>query len=201
MAEDINPTATEATEATTQTEPAATEQATQEPGKGQKKAEKTFTQAEVDKIVQERLERQQKANDEKQAEAAKLAAMNEKERTDYQIKQLTAELEAYKAKENRAAMAKEAGAMLAEKGLAGIPDELIDHLIRDDAEQTKKAVDDFATVYSAAVESAVKARLAGTTPKTGAKPNTITRAEILAIKDRRERQRQISQHMDLFNTK
>jgi hypothetical protein len=201
MAENINPTATEATEATTQTEPAATEQATQEPGKGQKKAEKTFTQAEVDKIVQERLERQQKANDEKQAEAAKLAAMNEKERTDYQIKQLTAELEAYKAKENRAAMAKEAGAMLAEKGLAGIPDELIDHLIRDDAEQTKKAVDDFATVYSAAVESAVKARLAGTTPKTGAKPNTITRAEILAIKDRKERQRQIAQHMDLFNTK
>lgn len=201
MAENINPTATEATEATTQTEPAATEQATQEPGKGQKKAEKTFTQAEVDKIVQERLERQQKANDEKQAEAAKLAAMNEKERTDYQIKQLTAELESYKARENRAAMAKEAGAMLAEKGLAGIPEELIDHLIRDDAEQTKKAVDDFATVYSAAVESAVKARLAGTTPKTGAKPNTITRAEILAIKDRKERQRQIAQHMDLFNTK
>lgn len=201
MAENINPTATETTEATTQTEPAATEQATQEPGKGQKKAEKTFTQAEVDKIVQERLERQQKANDEKQAEAAKLAAMNEKERTDYQIKQLTAELEAYKAKENRAAMAKEAGAMLAEKGLAGIPEELIDHLIRDDAEQTKKAVDDFATVYSAAVESAVKARLAGTTPKAGAKPSTITRAEILAIKDRKERQRQIAQHMDLFNTK
>jgi len=201
MAEDNITVTTEQNDApVSQAEQPKTEQVT-EPGKGKQKAEKTFTETEVNRIVQERLDRERKANEEKQAEAAKLAAMNEKERTEYQIKQLTAELDAYKARENRAAMAKEAANMLSAKGLTGIPEALISHLIRDDAEETKKAVDEFATVYAEAVESAVKARLAGTTPKTGAKPNTITRAEILAIKDRRERQRQISQHMDLFNTK
>ena len=198
MAEENITTATEQTEANTQTEPAKTEQATQDPGKGKQKVEKTFTQAEVDKIVQERLERQQKANEEKQAEAAKLAAMNEKERTEYQIKQLTEELNAYKARENRAAMAKEASAMLSEKGLTGIPDELISPLISDDAEQTKKAVESFASTFQTAVDSAVKARLAGTTPKTGGTVSSVTKSEILAIKNDKERQKAIRDHIELF---
>lgn len=198
MAE-VNNTAPEpeVNEVTPQTEPQQTEPAT-EPGKGKQKAEKTFTQAEVDKIVQERLERQQKANEEKQAEAAKLAAMNEKERTDYQIKQLTAKLAEYEARENRAAMAKEASAMLSEKGLTGIPDELISPLISDDAEQTKKAVESFASTFQTAVDSAVKARLAGTTPKTGGAVNSITKSEIMAIKNTKERQKAIRDHLELF---
>lgn len=200
MAENTNTTAPEpeVNEVTTQTEPQQTEPAT-EPGKGkQKAAEKTFTEADVERIVKERLARERKANEEKQAEAAKLAAMNEKERTEYQIQQLTEELNAYKARENRAAMAKEAATMLSEKGLTGIPDELISPLISDDAEQTKKAVESFASTFSAAVDSAVKARLAGTTPKTGGAVNSVTKSEILAIKNDKERQKAIRDHIELF---
>lgn len=199
MAE-VNTTAPEpeVNEVTTQTEPQQTEPAT-EPGKGkQKAAEKTFTEADVERIVKERLARERKANEEKQAEAAKLAAMNEKERTDYQIKQLTAKLAEYEARENRAAMAKEAAAMLSEKGLTGIPDELISPLISDDAEQTKKAVESFASTFQTAVDSAVKARLAGTTPKTGGTVSSVTKSEILAIKNDKERQKAIRDHIELF---
>lgn len=199
MAE-VNNTAPEpeVNEVTTQTEPQQTEPAT-EPGKGkQKAAEKTFTEADVERIVKERLARERKANEEKQAEAAKLAAMNEKERTEYQIQQLTEELNAYKAKESRAAMAKEASAMLSEKGLTGIPDELISPLISDDAEQTKKAVESFASTFQTAVDSAVKARLAGTTPKTGGTVSSVTKSEILAIKNDKERQKAIREHIELF---
>ena len=196
MAE-VNNTAPEP-EVTTQTEPQQTEPAT-EPGKGkQKAAEKTFTEADVERIVKERLARERKANEEKQAEAAKLAAMNEKERTEYQIQQLTEELNAYKAKESRAAMAKEAKAMLSEKGLTGIPDELISPLISDDAEQTKKAVESFASTFQTAVDSAVKARLAGTTPKTGGTVSSVTKSEILKIKNEKERQKAIREHIELF---
>lgn len=195
MAE-VNNTAPEP-EVTTQTEPQQTEPAT-EPGKGKKAAEKTFTEADVERIVKERLARERKANEEKQAEAAKLAAMNEKERTEYQIKQLTEELNAYKARENRAAMAKEAATMLSEKGLTGIPDELISPLISDDAEQTKKAVESFASTFQTAVDSAVKARLAGTTPKTGGTVSSVTKSEILAIKNDKERQKAIREHIELF---
>ena len=193
------------TEQTTQEQPVKqTDTGNQAPGKEEKKAaakepEKTFTQADVDRIVQERLDRERKAQEEKQAEAAKLAAMNEKERTEYQIKQLTEELNAYKAKENRAAMAKEARAMLSEKGLSGISDDIIARLIvENNAEATKENVETFATMFGTAVDEAVKAKLKGSTPKTGQTSSTLTQEQIFAVKDRKERQRLIRENMNIF---
>ena len=194
------------TEQTTQEQPTTqkTDTGNQAPGKEEKKAaaqqaEKTFTQADVDRIVQERLDRERKAQEEKQAEAAKLAAMNEKERTEYQIKQLTEELNAYKAKENRAAMAKEARAMLSEKGLSGISDDIIARLIvENNAEATKENVETFATMFGTAVDEAVKAKLKGSTPKTGQTSSTLTQEQIFAVKDRKERQRLIRENMNIF---
>ena len=198
MAESENTAPVEQTEQTQQPEKPGTQTSGKEQKKETAPAEKTFTQAEVDEIVNKRLTRERKDQEEKQAEAAKLAAMNEKERTDYQIKQLTEKLAEYEARENRAAMAKEATTMLRSKGLDGIPDELIGYLVRDNAEQTKNAVDGVASAFAQAVDDAVKAKLRGATPETGRRASTLTKEQILAVKDRKERQRLIEANMDLF---
>ena len=198
--------AEESTNTSTTTEPQApekTDTGNTTPAKEEKKApapqpEKTFTQAEVNRIIDERLTRER----EKQEEAAKLAAMNEKEKSDYTIKKLTEELNGYKARENRAAMAREAHAMLSEKGLGGISDELVDRLINEtDAEATKKNVEDFAAMFTNAVDEAVKAKLRGKTPETGSPPSQLTQEQIFAVKDRATRQRLIRENMDLFTQK
>lgn len=198
--------AEESTNTSTTTEPQApekTDTGNTAPAKEEKKApapqpEKTFTQAEVNRIIDERLTRER----EKQEEAAKLAAMNEKEKSDYTIKKLTEELNGYKARENRAAMAREAHAMLSEKGLGGISDELVDRLINEtDAEATKKNVEDFAAMFTNAVDEAVKAKLRGKTPETGSPPSQLTQEQIFAVKDRATRQRLIRENMDLFTQK
>lgn len=194
------------TEQTTQEQPTTqkTDTGNQAPGKEEKKAaaqqaEKTFTQADVDRIVQERLDRERKAQEEKQAEAAKLAAMNEKEKKDYEIKKLTARIAELEAKENRAAMAREARTMLSEKGLSDISDDIISRLIvESDAEATKQNVETFATMFGTAVDEAVKAKLKGSTPKTGQTSGSLTQAQILAVQDRKERQRLIRENMNLF---
>ena len=198
--------AEENTNTSTTTEPQApekTDNGNTAPAKEEKKApapqpEKTFTQAEVNRIIDERLTRER----EKQEEAAKLAAMNEKEKSDYTIKKLTEELNGYKARENRAAMAREAHAMLSDKGLGGISDELVDRLINEtDAEATKKNVEDFAAMFTNAVDEAVKARLRGKTPEVGAPASQLTQEQIFAVKDRATRQRLIRENMDLFTQK
>ena len=198
--------AEENTNTSTTTEPQApekTDTGNTAPAKEEKKApapqpEKTFTQAEVNRIIDERLTRER----EKQEEAAKLAAMNEKEKSDYTIKKLTEELNGYKARENRAAMAKEARAMLSEKGLGSISDDLVTRLINEtDAEATKKNVEDFAAMFTNAVDEAVKARLRGKTPEVGAPASQLTQEQIFAVKDRATRQRLIRENMDLFTRK
>lgn len=195
-----------ATEETTVTQPTQqpTDTGSSESGKDSKKStdEKLFTQADVDRVVQERLARERKEQAEKQAEAAKLAAMNEKEKRDYELKKLQEELAGYKAREIRAAMTKEARSMLTGKGLSDISDELVACLVvESDAEATKKNVENFSTMFTAAVDEAVKAKLRGKTPERGSTPSSLTQEQILAVKDRRERQRLIRENMNLFQKK
>ena len=80
-----------------------------------------------------------------------------------------------------------------------IPDELLSHLVSTDAEDTKNTVQAFAKLFKDAVQDAVKDKLKGNPPKrgTGGK-GTVTREQILAIKNPSERQRMIAEHMDLF---
>ena len=55
-------------------------------------AEKTFTQEEVNKLISERLARQQKQFDAKQEEAAKLAKMNAEQKAQYEAEKREKEL-------------------------------------------------------------------------------------------------------------
>lgn len=78
-----------------------------------------------------------------------------------------------------------------------ISDRLLESLVKDDAESTKSAVEEFASLFRAEVGKAVKEALKGEEPKAGGS-STLTKEQILAVKDRTERQRLIRDNMNLF---
>ncbi len=164
------------------------------PGEPQKK----YTDADVDKIINRKFAEWEKKQQAKVDEATKLAEMNAQEKAEYKASQLEAELNKLKEKDTLAEMSKTARKMLSEEDI-NIPDELLSHLVSTDAEDTKNTVQAFAKLFKDAVQDAVKDKLKGNPPKrgTGGK-GTVTREQILAIKNPSERQRMIAEHMDLF---
>lgn len=134
--------------------------------KGGETSEKTFTQADVDKIISERLRKEQvkfeKKLENEKLEAEKLAKMKEDERIQYETQKKLAELEererAIQARELKA----EAYNILAEKGL---PKELAEILNYNDAESCNSSIDAVEKAFQEAVEKAVNDKLRGNTPK------------------------------------
>ena len=163
-------------------------------------------QAEFDRRVQKAIDtavtnaqkKWKDIHDDKLSEAEKLAKMTSEEKAAYRMSQMEKELNAFKEKDALAEMSKTARKMLAEDEI-NIPDELLAHLVSTDAEDTKNTVQTFAKLFKDAVQDAVKDKLKGNPPKrgTGGK-GSVTRDQILAIKNPSERQRMIAEHMDLF---
>lgn len=136
--------------------------------------------------------------DDKVSEAEKLAQMTKEEQAEYKNKKLQKELDDYKKKDLLSDMSKTARKMLADEEI-NISDELLAHLVSDNAEDTKAAVESFAKLYKAAVQDAVKDALKGKPPKAGAGGNgTMTKEQILAVKNPSERQRLIAENITLF---
>lgn len=163
-------------------------------------------QAEFDRRVQKAIDtavsnaqrKWKDIHDDKLSEAEKLAKMTNEEKAAYRMSQMEKELNAFKEKDTLAEMSKTARKMLAEEEI-NIPDEILAHLVSTDAEDTKNTVQAFAKLFKDAVQDAVKDKLKGNPPKrgTGGK-GSVTRDQILAIKNPSERQRMIAEHMDLF---
>lgn len=179
------------------------QEATESTGQAREKAPdaKTFTQDEVNSIVQERVNRaMQKAEEKAKAdreEAEKLAKMNAQQRAEHENAKLKEELAELRKANTLSQMAKTARGMLEEKGVT-VSDDLVQMLITEEAESTKKNVDTFADMYAKAVEDGVNAKLKGRTPGRMASTG-MSKGDILAIKDTGERQRAIAEHLELFN--
>lgn len=136
--------------------------------------------------------------DDKLTEAEKLAKMTKEEKAEYRAKKAEKELEELKKMNARTELAKTARKMLADEDI-NIPDELLGNLVADDADGTKTAVESFAKMYKAAVQAAVKEAIKGKPPKAGTGGgNTITKEQIMDIKDPIERQKMIRENINLF---
>ena len=150
--------------------------------------------------MQERLARQQaqsqKAQQKAVDEATKLATMTAQEKAEYERDQLQKELDSLKKAQVMSEMGKTARQMLSADGL-NVPDSLVDMIVAPDAETTKTNVKQFSKMFKAAVQDGVKEALKGKAPGTGS-ASTVTKEDIMKIKDRVERQRMIAEHMDLF---
>lgn len=163
-------------------------------------------QAEFDRRVQKAIDtavsnaqkKWKDLHDDKLSEAEKLAKMTSEEKAAYRMSQMEKELNAFKEKDTLAEMSKTARKMLSEEEI-NIPDELLAHLVSTDAEDTKNAVQAFVKLFKDAVQEALKTKYKGEPPKkgTGGK-GTMTKDQIMAVKNPTERQRLIAEHMDLF---
>jgi phage scaffold protein len=173
--------------ATTQTEPK------QDDNKQQPK----YTDADVDEIVSKRLAKWEKQQAAKVEEAAKLAEMNAQQKAEYERDKVQKELDEYKRRDTVNAMVAESRRQLSEQGIA-VSDDILARLVGETAEETKASVDAFSTAFTAAVEDAVKKQLAGKAPAAGVATKTMTKEEILAIKDPIARQAAIRDNIGLF---
>ena len=162
-------------------------------------------QAEFDRRVQKAIntavsnaqKKWQTMTDGKVSEAEKLAQMTSEEKAEYRAKKAEQELADLKKQIALGDMAKTARKILSEENIT-VPDEIIMNLVSDDAEKTKSSVEAFAKVFKDAVQAAVKEALKGNPPKANNGGTTVTREQILAVKDRAERQRLIAENPQLF---
>ncbi|MED9912654.1 MAG: DUF4355 domain-containing protein, partial [Ruminococcus sp.] len=106
------------------------------------------------------------------------------------------QLQALQKQVEAAQMQKTAREMLSEKGIH-LPDSLVAAVVAEDAKTTKTQVEAFATLFTEAVENAVKERLKGEPPKTGAS-GRMTKEQIFAIPDEGKRLQAIRDNMNLF---
>lgn len=172
--------------ATTQTEP-----------RQDNKQQPKYTDADVDEIVSKRLAKWEKQQAAKVEEAAKLAEMNAQQKAEYERDKVQKELDEYKRRDTVNAMVAESRRQLSEQGIA-VSDDILARLVGETAEETKASVDAFSTAFTAAVEDAVKKQLAGKAPAAGVATKTMTKEEILAIKDPIARQAAIRDNIGLF---
>lgn len=156
MAEDIKDTVVE------------TEKETVDTSETAETTEKTFTQEEVNALIEKRLAKQEKSFNkriqEKLDEAEKLRHMNAEQKAEYEAKKQADYIAELEAKINRSGLEKEASKMLAESGLV-VDDKILGFVVKDTAEATQEAVDSFSTLVNDLADKKVSELLKGKTPK------------------------------------
>ena len=166
-------------------------------------ADKTFTQDELDHIVQERVKRavakaQKDAEDkikQAQSEGERLAKLTKDERAKEEEAKRLADLEAREKAIAVKELRIETQSLLSDEGL---PIEFLDVVMADTAESVKDNIASIRKVFDEAVEKRVNERLTQDKPRRGATAGAMTKAEILAIKDVSERQKLIAENLELF---
>lgn len=131
----------------------------------QEPVEKTFTQDEVNKMIEKRLAREKKdfaAQIEKEREeSAELAKMSESERQKAIFEKQKQEFEDMKAAFEKEKLLNETSKQLAQNNL---PVEFAEYLITKDAESTFNNINTFKEKWNTALESALNERMKGKSP-------------------------------------
>ena len=164
---------------------------------------KTFTQDELDHIVQERVQRavakaQKDAEDkikQAQSEGERLAKLTKDERAKEEEAKRLADLEAREKAIAIKELRIETQSLLSDEGL---PIEFLDVVMADTAESVKDNIASIRKVFDEAVEKRVNERLTQDKPRRGATAGAMSKAEIMAVKDVSERQKLIAENLELF---
>lgn len=165
---------------------------------GEASVEKTYTESEVQALLQQEgdrrvssaLKKQQKEFEAKQAEADKLRAMDENQRKEYEYTQKLQELEQREREFTVAQNKLEATKVLANREL---PIEFVDYIVAEDADTMMENINTFERVFKAAVADAVAKKIASPAPKGGSVKQTgMTKEEF--------RKLSVAQQSELFRT-
>ena len=165
---------------------------------GEQNPEAKYTDEDVNKIVSQKFAKWQREKDEAIEEAKKLEKMNKEQRDEHERQKLEEELAEYKRKDQYYSLSREATNMLHEHGITA-DDELLGMIVKDTAEDTQSAVNSFVTLLNDKVEEGVKQALSGNSPRVNAGNNTVSKKQIMEIKNPVERQKAIRENINLFN--
>ena len=174
-------------------------------GDGDEGREKTYTQAELDELLQkegdrrvsEALKKAEKKNADKLKEAEKLAKMNEAEKYEYELKQREA---AIIEKEKALALAEnknEASKILAEKGLSL---DLVDFVVAEDAEVMNTNIKALEKAVKASVKAEVEKRLGGKAPQKNQNESETLTKETFAKLSIKQQQELYRENPDLYKS-
>lgn len=170
-------------------------------GNGNNNDDKKYTDEDVDNIINRKFaewEKKQKAKKAQAAEAERLKNMTEEEKRDHELEDLKNKIAGYEKEKAIGAMTKVARGILNDSKIV-INDELLTNLVTEDAETTKANVENFVKNFNDAVQKAVAEALRGKTPRISKNGNnSLTKEQIMKVKNRTERQRLISENIDLF---
>lgn len=133
-------------------------------------AEKTYTEAEVQALLQQEadrrvssaLKKQQKQFESKMEEAEKLRNMDNAQRKEYEYQQKVQELERREHEFTIAQNKLEATKVLSTRGL---PIEFVDYIVADDAETMIENINVFEKAFKSAVQDAVTKKISSPSPK------------------------------------
>ena len=102
--------------------------------------------------------------------------MNEEEKREFEYEKLQEELAELKRKDAYYGLSREASKMLAEHDIQA-DDDLLQFVVKDDAEGTQTAVNAFVEVINTKVEQGVQKALSGRTPKAHVNANQVVTQE------------------------
>ena len=144
---------------------------------------KTYTQEEVDELLQKegdrRISQYQKTLEKRQREANKLSRMSESERAEYELSERERQLEE---RENKLILAENKTActnILLQKGLDV---SLVDFVVAADADTMNDNIKRLEKAFKASVKAEVEKRLQGTSPKKNlAEPEGMTKSDLMKM--------------------
>ncbi|MDW8759706.1 DUF4355 domain-containing protein [Streptococcus suis] len=145
-----------------------TEKETVDTSQAEETTEKTFTQAELDEMIQREKAKAKRAAEKeykaKMDEAEKMRDMNEAQKAEYEAKKQADYIAKLEAKINRSGLEKEASKLLSEGGLIA-DDKILNFVVKDTAEDTLEAVNSFTALVNDLADKKVSEMLKGKTPK------------------------------------
>lgn len=167
--------------------------------KDDEKQEKTFTRAELGKVIaaeKAKWEKDFEAKLEKEkSEAARLAKLSKDER---EKEEENKRIKAIEEREKNVQMAELRIETKAELANSGLPESFVDFVLTEKAEDIQSNIANLKKYFDEELEKAVNLRLVQKQTKVGTGGSSLTKAQIMEIKDSRERQKAIAENRHLF---
>lgn len=167
--------------------------------KDDEKQEKTFTRAELGKVIaaeKAKWEKDFEAKLEKEkSEAARLAKLSKDER---EKEEENKRIKAIEEREKNVQMAELRIETKSELANSGLPESFVDFVLTEKAEDIQSNIANLKKHFDEELEKAVNLRLVQKQTKVGTGGGSLTKAQIMEIKDSRERQKAIAENRHLF---